>query len=255
MTKSTFIRRSGAVLTSAGVTAALTLGMPLAANAAVHAQFAAAGQADADYTGPTIGGTCDLTSAPGTDNVQSSTSTFTHGTRHHAVNLDATFASSDNAADTVRVRGHVSSDLTVRRKHKDLTSFDFAAGGSVKITHALSGSNCAGSGSVFGEMAMAFTEHHKGYFYLTRSTKKPGSLSAFVLINLKNGKVVTLDVFEGSRSHQTSRALLKPGHYGVQLSEIGISAGGGGILLKSPEALSAKVARTIHLQGEFKRKR
>ena len=104
-------------------------------------------------------------------------------------------------------------------------------------------------------MALAFTEHHKGYLSLTRSTKKPGSLSAFVLINLKNGKVVTLDVFEGSRSHQTSRTLLKPGHYGVQLSEIGISAGGGGILLKSPEALSAKVARTIHLQGEFKRKR
>ena len=103
-------------------------------------------------------------------------------------------------------------------------------------------------------MALAFTEHHKGYFSLTRTTKKPGSLSAFVLVNLKNGKVVTLDVFEGSKSHQTSRALLKPGKYGVELSEIGISAGGGGILLKSPEALSAKVARTIHLQGEFQRK-
>jgi hypothetical protein len=252
MKKNAFLRRSGVVLTTAGVTAALTLGLPLAANAAVHAQFAAAASANADYTGPTIGGTCLLSS--GDDGTESSIATFTHGTKHRSVNLDATFASSDNAADTVRVRGHLNTDLTIRKQGKDLKSFDFAAGGSVKINHALSGSSCAGSGTVIGEMAIEFTEHHKGYFYLTRTTKKPGSIAVFALVNLENGKLVTLDLFQGTRSKSTSRALLKPGHYGVELSEIGISAGTGGIILKSPEARSAKVARTIHLLAEFKRK-
>ncbi len=60
MKTNTFLRRSGAVLTSAGVAAALTLLTPIAADAAVHAQFAAQGSADATYTGPTVGGTCDL---------------------------------------------------------------------------------------------------------------------------------------------------------------------------------------------------
>jgi hypothetical protein len=254
MKMNTFMRRSGALLTTAGVAAALTMLTPVAADAAVHAQFAARGSANVDYTGPTVGGSCDLTSAPGSDDIETSIASFTHGTRHKAVNMDATFASSDNAADTVRVRGHVSADFTVKRKHKDLTSFDLGVGGSVKITHSVSGSHCSGSGVVLGEMAIQFTEHHKGYFYLTRDTKKPGSVSAFAMINAQTGKLVTLDVFEGSKSHQTSRALLKPGKYVVEIAEAGIQAGPGGIILKSAQGLSAKVARTIHLQGEFKRK-
>jgi hypothetical protein len=248
------MRRSGALLTTAGVAAALTMLTPVAANAAVHAQYAAAAEAEANYTGPTIGGTCDLASAPGSDDIQTSISSFTHGTRHKAVNMDATFASSDNGGDTVRVRGHLSSDLTIKRRHKDLTSFDLGVGGSVKITHSVSGSACEAQGDVLGEMAIVFTEHHKGYFYLTRTTKKPGSIAEFVLVNTKNNKLVTLDIFSGSKSHETSRALLKPGKYAVELAVAGITTGTGGIILKSGTPVSAKVARTIHLQGEFKRK-
>jgi hypothetical protein len=252
MTMSTLIRRSGAVLTSTCAAAALTLLTPVGAQAAVHGQYEAFGSANADYTGPTIGGDCNLSSAPGSDQVETATTSFTHGTRHKALNLDATFASSDNSADTVRIRGHVSSDLTIKRKHKDLTSFDLGVGGSVKITHSMSGSACRGSGAVVAETSIVFTEHHKGYFYFTRDTKKPNSVSEFILVNLKTNKLVTLDFYEGSKSHQTSRALLKPGKYAVELAEAGIVGGQLGLAAKSQ--LSAKVARTIHLQGEFKRK-
>lgn len=246
-------RRTSAVLTSAAVAAALTLLSPGAAHASVQAMFGAAANADADYTGPTIGGACTLSSAPGSDTVNSSTATFGRGTRSRSIDLDATFASSDNPADTVRVRGHVSSTLTVRKKHRDLTSFDMATGGSIRFTHPLTNSNCAGSGVVLGQMQMAFSEHHKGWFYLTRDTKKPGSVVEFVLVNLKNGKLVTLDFFAGTHSHSTSRALLKPGRYGVELGVEGIEAGSAGFSLKSAQPRSSKIAKTLTLHGEFKR--
>ena len=244
-------RRSGAVLTSAGVAAALTLMTPVAADAAVQAQFAAQGSADATYDGPTIGGTCDLTD--GDDSTESSVADLTHGTKHRSVNLDATFASSDNPADTVRVRGHASADFTVKKKNRDLTSFGLAVGGTVKVTHAMGGSACDGSGFVAGAFILQFTEHHKGYLYLTRSTKKAGSIAEIVLVNLDNDKLETLDIYQGGRSHQTSRALLKPGRYAVQIAQAGISTDTSGIILKSGRPVSAKIARTIHLQGEFKR--
>jgi hypothetical protein len=251
MKKNTFLRRSGVVLTTAGVTAALTLGLPLAANAAVQAQFAAQGSASADYNGPTIGGTCLL--SDGDDGAESSIAEFTHGTKHRSANLDATFASSDNAADTVRVRGHVAADFTVRKKHRDLMAFELAVGGSVKVTHALGGSACDGSGFVAGAFILEFTEHHKGYLYVTRDTRKEGSIAEFVLINLKNGKLVTLDIYTGGKSHEVSRALLKPGKYAVEIAEAGLTTGTSGIILKSGAPVSAKIARSIHLSGEFKR--
>jgi hypothetical protein len=247
-------RRTGVVVTSAAVAAGLTLLSPVAAQASVQADFGAAANANADYTGPTLGGTCTLSSAPGTDNVSSSTATFGHGTRNRSVDLDATFASSDNPADTVRVRGHVSSTLTMRKKNRDLTSFDMATGGSVKVTHAVTNSNCAGSGVVLGEMQMAFTEHHKGWFYLTRDTKKPGSVTEFALVNLKSGKLVTLDFFAGTQSHSTSRALLKPGRYGFEIGVEAIEGGTQGITLKTAQPRTSKIAKTLTVHGEFKRK-
>jgi|tagenome__1003787_1003787.scaffolds.fasta_scaffold20648497_1 hypothetical protein len=252
MTRSILTRRSGAVLTSVAVAAALTILAPSAAQAGVHAQFAAAGQASANYTGPTVGGQCNL--ASGDSSVESSIATFSHGTKSRSASVDATFASTDNAADTVRVQGHVNTSLNVKRRGKDLASFNLGVGGTVKVSHALTNSNCAGSGAVLGEMAFQFTEHHKGWFYLTRDTKKPGSISEFVLINLNSGKLVTLDLFEGTKSHSVSRALLKPGNYGIELAEAGIMGGGsGGIALKS-QARVSKIARSITLLGEFKPK-
>jgi hypothetical protein len=253
MSMHTLARRSGAAVTAGAAAAALTLLSPVAANAAVDTQFAAVGSADANYTGPTLGGSCDLSSAPGTDSVQSSIATFTHGTKHRSVDLDATFASSDNPADTVRVRGHSQADLTIDKAGRDLKSFALAVGASVRVTHSMGGSACDGEGFAGGAFNLLFTEHHKGHIFLTRDTKKPGSLSEFVLINAKSGKIVTLDLYTGTKSHETSRALLKPGKYVVEFAQAGISTGTEGLMLKSGQPVSAKIARTLHLSGVFKR--
>jgi hypothetical protein len=248
-------RRTGVIFTSTALAAGLTLWSPGAAQASVHAEFGAAANASADYTGPTIGGTCALSSSPGSDQAQSSTATFGHGTKNRSVDLDATFASSDNPADSVRVRAHVSSTLTMRKRNRDLRSFDMATGGSVKVTHSVTNSNCAGSGVVRGQMQMAFTEHHKGWLYLTRDTKKPGSVIEFVLVNLKNGKLVNLDFFAGAQSHSTSRAFLKPGRYGFEEGIEALQGGGQGIMFKTAQPRTSKIAKTLTVHGEFKPKR
>ncbi len=142
----------------------------------------------------------------------------------------------------------------MKKKGRDLKSFGLAVGGSIKVTHAMGGSACDGSGFIAGAFIIEFTEHHKGYFYLTRDTKKPGSIAEIVLVNLNTEKLETLDIYSGGKSHQTSRALLKPGHYAVEIAQAGISTDTSGIILKSGRPVSAKVARTIHLQGEFKAK-
>jgi hypothetical protein len=251
MTMSTVFRRSGAVLTSAGVAAALIMLSPGAANAAVQAQFAVAGQASAQYTGPTVGGSCALTSPAGSNNVQSSIATFQHGIKSRSINLDATFASSDNVADTARVQGHLRSTLEVeRRNSRDLKSFDLGATGSVKVSHSMAGSACSAQGAVLGEMAIVFTEHKKGVFTLTRDTRKPGSIVLFELVNATTGKAVTLDLFAGTTSHAVSHAVLKPGTYAIQPAEIGLTAGGNGIGFKSAPR-TTKTALTLHLQGTF----
>jgi hypothetical protein len=249
----TLARRSGAAVTAGAAAAALTLLSPVAAHAAVNSEFAALGTADANYTGPTLGGSCALTSAPGTDSPESSIATFTHGTKHRSVDLDATFASSDNPADTVRVRGHSEADFTIDKGGKDLKSFALAVGASVKITHSMGGSSCDGEGFTGAAFALQFTEHHKGHIFLTRDTKKPGSVSEFVLFNATSGKLVTLDLYAGTKSHATSRALLKPGTYIVEFAQAGISTGTAGLILKSGQPVSRKIARTIHLSGVFKR--
>lgn len=253
MSKHTLARRSGAAVTAAAAAAALTLLSPVSSDAAVNSMFAAEGSADATYTGPTVGGTCDLTSAPGSDSPESSIATFTHGTKHRSVDMDATFASSDNPADTVRVRGHAEADFSIDKAGKDLKSFALAVGASVRITHSQGGSSCDGEGFSGGAFNLQFTEHHKGHLFLTRDTKKPGSVSEFVLFNATSGKLVTLDLYSGTKSHSTSRALLKPGTYVVEFAQAGISTGTEGIILKSGQPVSRKVARTIHLSGVFKR--
>ena len=117
----------------------------------------------------------------------------------------------------------------------------------------MAGSACDGDGFAGAAFTIEFTEHHKGYLYLTRDTKKPGSVSEFVLVNENSGKLVTLDLYSGGKSHATSRALLKPGKYVVEFAIAGISTGTAGIVLKSGEPVSAKVERTIHFSGLFKR--
>lgn len=248
MTSTTFLRRSVAVLASAGTTAALALLPSASAHASVAGLYAAAGNAGASYTG-TGGGTCTLTS--GSSSTESPVKHFSKGTKSASADLNATFTNSLDSSDQVQVKGHVDSTLTLHKKHNDLTYYQLTVGGTVSINHTTTGSDCRGEGDVLGEAQVTFTEHKKGWFYFTRTTKQAHSLVEFVLINVKTDQVVSLDVFQGDHSSTTSRALLKPGTYEIEQNEAGITAGGVGVFAKAGPK-STKVKQTITLTGQFK---
>jgi hypothetical protein len=242
------LHRTVALLASAGATAALTLVPNAGAYAAVQGLYIAGGNAGADFVG-SGGGTCDVTS--GSDSVQTGIRSFDHGTKRASADLRATFTNSLDPSDKVTVKGHVDSSLTLKKKHNDLSTFALTVGGTIAVNHTVTGSQCRGSGQVFGATQVAFTEHKKGWLYLTRDTKKPNSFVEFILINTRTGQAVALDFFQGSRSHVTTRARLKPGTYEVSQNEAGLAIGAGGILMKS-QALSARAAQTVHLTAQFK---
>jgi hypothetical protein len=220
------------------------------AYAGVKAQYAAAGNASASYVG-SGGGTCDL-KAGDNDSPQTTPVTFSDGTKKASVALDATYINSLNTADTVRVKGKIDTKLSVNKVGKDLKSFDFGAGGSVKILHSISTSDCAASGSVLGESVVQFTEHKKGWFYLTRDTSTPNTASIFALVNLKNGQLKTLDFYEGDKSHATSRAWLKPGQYGIEEMQVGFVLSETGGPFRSGTPLKRALSLTTTLHGAFK---
>jgi hypothetical protein len=247
-----FVRRSVAVLASTGAAAALALIPAGGAHAQVKTEYIGIGQAEASFVG-TGGGNCDLSSAPGSNEVEGSPVTFSHGTKHVSADLKATFTNSLNTSDTVTVKGHVDSTLTVKRQpNKDLSSFDLTAGGSVKITHSVIPSQCHGSGLMAGLIEGAiFTEHKKGYFYFTRDTKKPNAETEFILLNEKTDQEVAFDIYIGGASHATSRALLKPGTYALEETITAVTGGGGTLAGKSAQR-STKVTQTAELNGQFK---
>jgi hypothetical protein len=246
---STLFRRSVAVLATAGATVSLALLPAGGAHAVVKGMYAAGANADAQFVG-SGGGSCDVV-VPGSDDPISPIHQFSHGTRHASVDLDATFVNSLDSTDSVRVKGHADTSLTLHRTHGDLTSFALGVGGNLSVQHSVAGSECQASGSVLGEMQVFFSEHKKGYLYVTRDTKKADSVSEFILVNAETDKLVTLDVYAGDQSHDTSRALLKPGKYEIIETEAGLSIGGSGILLRSAPR-EAKAKATVHLSGEFK---
>jgi hypothetical protein len=245
------LHRSLAGLASAGAAASLALIPAAGAHAAVQATYVAGGSSDVDVVG-TAGNTCDLTSGVGSDSATSSTAMFGHGTKRRSVDLKATYTDSLNTADKVTVKGHVDSSLTIKRKHNDLSSFDLIADGSMKVTHTVAGSLCAGSGIMgAGVNEMRFTEKKKGWFSVTRNVKAPSSIAIYVLVNLDKGNVIALEEYQGGQSRFTNRALLKPGHYALEETEVGISIGGAGLFAKNAP-LSAKIKKTLELQGQFK---
>lgn len=243
------LRRTGAVLASVGTTTALAL-LPVAgAQAAVVGQYAAAGEAFASFQG-SGGGDCILSSAAGSNNVQSTLQTFHHGTRHASATGNATFTNTLNSADQVTVKTHVDSTMTLKRKHHDLVFLDLTAGGTVAVNHTISGSSCEGSGEALGETEVAFTESKAGWLTLTRDAKVPDSLEEFVVVNATSGKTVTLAIWQGGASHDVGRAKLKPGTYVVEAAAVGVTSPGVGILGKA-QPRSSKVAQTVHLHAAF----
>jgi len=246
---STTVRRGVALAAAAGAAAALAL-VPAGADAAVHAQYGSTANAGADYTGTVAGGTCDLTSAPGSDSADTPVKNLTKsGTKRSSVAINATFTNSENSADQVHVKGSYSSKLVLVKKHRDLSSMTLTGSGKMAVTNSLRfGSDCSGSGTAAGLTTILFSEHHKGRLVVTRDTSK-SAVSIIVLVNIKTGKLVVLDFFQGDQSHSVSKATIKPGTYAVEEAASGVSAGSAGILLKSGSAPSrAAIATSLKLE-------
>jgi hypothetical protein len=247
MQTSLILRRSVAVLASAGATTALALIPSTAAHAGVKAQFVAVGQANASYVGPTVGGTCPATSGSSTSS--SSGVTFRHGTRRQAANLSATFTSSDNSADQVKIKGHVKSALTIKRKSGGLKSLDFTADASVTVTNTVSGSACKGTGVTYGNIPlMSFTEKKKGQLSVTYKASKANALIEFIVFSYKTEQPVLELVNVGSNTHGTAQITLKPGKYAIGETEIGAYSG---LVFAKNASLSHKTARTVELTASF----
>lgn len=247
MNSSSIFRRSVAVLGSAGAAAALALIPSTAAHASVKAEFVAEGQAGANYVGPTVGGSCTLTS--GATTTQSSGVTFHNGTRRQAVNVGATFTSSDNSADKVKVKGHVKSALSITRKGGSLSSLDLNADAAVTITHTVSGSACQGSGAAFGVVPLLnFTESKKGRLDISYKSSQPQALLAIAVFSYKTQQAVLQVVNVGDHTQGTAHVTLKPGKYAVAQTEVGVFSG---ILFAKRATLSQKVAKSVDIKATF----
>jgi hypothetical protein len=247
MQTSLILRRSVAVLASAGATAALALIPSTAAHASVKAEFQAQGDANAQYVGPTPLGSCDLTSGDGEP--ESSGVTFHHGTKHQAVNLGATFTSSDNSADKVRIKGHVKSALTIKRKGGGLSALELSADAAVTVTNTVSGSACKGTGAAFGIVPLVtFTESKKGTLNIAYTSSKPNALLAFAVYSFKTELPVVEVVNVGSHTHGTASVTLKPGKYAVAQTEAGVFSGS---IFGKRASLSHKVAKTVDIKAVF----
>jgi hypothetical protein len=245
--KTSMMRRSVAMLASAGVTTAIALLPSAAAHASVKAEFQAEGEADASYVGPTAGGSCDLTS--GHDDVFSPGVTFHHGTKRQSVKLGATFTSSDNSADQVRVKGHVNSSLTVKRKGGGLSSLDLTADAAVTVSNTESGSACRGSGDLLGGIQLLnFTESKKGVLSIDYTTSKPQALIEFVVFSYKTEQSVMEVLNVGNHTHGTGQVTLKPGKYAIGETEVG--AFGGSVFAKRA-SLTHKTSRTVEVKAAF----
>jgi len=249
MPTTTSLRHGAAGLATAGALA-LTM-LPGAAHAGVITQYAAFASSESQYTGSTTGVTCDLSA--GSDNELSGIAKFAHGTKRRSVTLRSTYTRSDDSTDRVKVRGHLDSSMTLRRAGRDLRSFALTAGGSLSVSHAISGSSCDVQARVAaGTEGFRFTEHHGGWLYLTRDTRKPDSFMSYELINAKSGHVLAFETFQGTKSHQVSRTRLKPGTYRLEQIQVGLFVGQTfGILKSAP--LTRTASQTLHLSGVFKR--
>lgn len=248
---STSVRRGVALAAAAGAAAALALVPVGSAEAAVQALYGSQASAHADYTGTVVGASCALSSSPGTDSVSSPVKHLTaSGTKRSSVAINAIFTSSTNSSDQVRVRGNYSSKLVLKKKGRDLSSLTLSGSGKMTVTNSLRfGSECSGSGTALGLTQVQFSEHHRGHLVLTRDTTK-SAISLIALVNLKTGHLVVFDFFQGGQSHAVSKAAIKPGTYAIQQAASGVSAGSGGILLKSGAA-TQKAALSTSLTLAF----
>lgn len=259
MLKNNSLRRAvvGAVATGAALGLAV---LPLGgANAAVKGQYGAFGSSSASYTGATSGGTCDL--ARGSSSASTTPVQFNDGTKRRSLDLDATYASSDDpTGDRTRIKGHIDSKLTLNKKGRDLASFTLAAGGRLGLTHSSAHTSCQVSGSMAAGTQVLFTEHKTGWFYYSHKTTTPNVIVLAILVNYKTGKPVALDEYTGGASQLTARAKLRPGTYALYQAYLGMSVGEGFLpfITKSQapgvtlDAARSKVVLDNYIKGVFK---
>ncbi len=236
------LRRTFAIASCGALTAALAwLPAGPATAAAAANEFAAFGQSNSNYTGPTPGQNCNASS--GTPSVTSPIATFATGTKRRSVDLDATFTNSTNAGDTTRVTGHYDATLSVAARHGSLKSFRMAGDGNLAINRAAgSASQCDTSASIGGEAQSQFNENNAGWLYVKRITGSKLIESIFALTN-SSGQEVSLDLFVGHQSSENSRVFLRPGTYGIPLWEI--------LLLADSSVAARSVPLSNSISGHF----
>jgi hypothetical protein len=245
MTTPLLIRRSVAVLASAGAAAALALIPASGAHAGVAANFEAIGQAGASFTG-SGSGDCNLSS--GDSSVTSNPVAFGRGSKSRSVNLSATFTNTLDSGDRVKVKGNIKSTLTLKRQGGGLKSLDLTANGAIRITHTTIGSHCTPTAVLLGEIPTAtFTESKKGTLKVTY-VGKPNSLVEFLVVNVKTGQSVLETVDVGTHTHGSASVSLKPGKYAIGESAAGMFSGA---IFGKSASLSQKTSADVAVHAVF----
>jgi hypothetical protein len=185
---------------------------------------------------------CALTSSPGSDNPSSPVSNFSSGTKTHSVNLDASFANTGDASDTVEMIGHYASTLTVAKSGGSLTKAVMSGSGSVSVHRALGNATaCAPQALVDGFSIASFTESKPGWMLVDRQTVAKQGLALAAVVHNGTGDTVAFDLWQGRASHATERGFVTPGSYQFELA-VGLTAGVVPPLLKSPPKTTVSMA-------------
>lgn len=252
MINSALLKRSAALLATTASAAALTLIPASQAQALGPSGFVVSGNASADWTG-SGGGSCTLTSSPGSDEVGTTPVNFQHGTRSRTLDMAATFTNSLDSTDRVKVKGHMRSTLTLRKYgNGDFRLLNLAATGSVTTKHTVAGSHCAGSGSMgSGLLAKPFKVSKRGRLAVSYQAANPHALVELIVVKASNGhSVVTLESL-ASHLKGSAGATLKPGQYVLFGAAVGVFSGSSAITKAT--ALRQSTSNDLHLRVAFNR--
>ena len=204
-------------------------GLPASpASASVLFQFGADGDATTNVE-------CPLSS--GDDSVKSTTGLLTHGTKHRAIALDATFTATGDATDQVHATGQYAGDVAVTKTGSHLASVTVSGHGSVSVDRSKKPavSDCDVNAVVSVGVEMEFTEGKKGWLYLERSTvSHPGAVD--VAVEPASTKTpVFFELYQGGSSHTSARGFVKPGDYDATLA-VGLTAGNVDVFKSPPRS-------------------
>jgi hypothetical protein len=246
------LRRSAVALAATASTAALTLLPSAGAYALPPTGFVVGGNADASWVG-SGGGDCTLTSSMGSDDPQTTPVSFTHGSKTRQLDMAATFTSSLDAGDRVKVKGHIKSTLTLHRfSNHDFRSLDLTASGDVTLKNTVSGSHCRGAGSMFaGIPSQSVKVSKKGVLHVSYRTNQPSSVVAFILVNATNGHPVIETLSASGHLKGSAKASLKPGHYFIFETEVGVLKNES--FFGKASSLRQSTSADLHLHASFTR--